>query len=734
MMKSLWSGVGGLQAHQIAMDVEGNNIANVNTTGFKYSRTNFSDLLSQTSKIATAPQGELGGKNGVQVGLGVTVATVSHIFSQGSIQNTDKNTDMAIQGDGFFIVSPDGGTTFKYTRSGDFKFDAFGNFTDSNGYIVQGWTRNDETKKIDNTQPVKNIQIDPGLTTPASPTTLINLKANLSAASTVSTTLPTNALDSDSSTSASTIYADKYSLSITSTNQKPEDLGSLFNAQGKAFNLQEGQGIWVSTTPSLATSSSTSSTVALSVSDITIDLTLNGTSIKDTLPAETSSAAIMAANYVDLINRYTDKTGVKASVVSNSDGTGYYITYRNENDLDGDNKKNIELTFSATNTPPAWLGDVDVITNPNSRTAFKYEYATNAEPYKDIAAIYRLNKNPNVFHTTEDLRKLIQWQLGDSASSVSSVGVKVSVNSNGEFQIDNSLGSNTLNLSITSIHGTATSSVAPNTLFANTMAALGGTMTAGAVSTKQSLAINAAVHGSGIDVFDSLGSKHTISFSFRKVSSNTWEWTATAALPADIGGDPYNKNVFKGEGGKPNTITFNEDGSVSNYSPKKLNVTFNNGSSGNQNIDLSWGTSGLFDGLSSYDAASATSLIAQDGYTGGDLQDIRIDQNGVLVGSFTNGISYGLAQVSLAKFSNNEGLMSEGGNIYAMSSNSGAPTVGTASTGGRGSITSSALETSNVDLSRSLTELIVIQRGYQANSKTITTSDQMLQTLLQLKQ
>lgn len=178
-MRSLWAGVTGLQAHQIAMDVEGNNIANVNTAGFKYSRANFSDLLSQTSKIATAPQGELGGKNPMQIGLGTQVSSVTKIFKQGSIQTTDKNTDLAIQGDGFFVVSPDGGKTYKFARNGDFVFDADGNFVDSNGYIVQGWARDDETGEIDATAPIGNVTVAPGLTTPANDTSYITLKANL---------------------------------------------------------------------------------------------------------------------------------------------------------------------------------------------------------------------------------------------------------------------------------------------------------------------------------------------------------------------------------------------------------------------------------------------------------------------------------------------------------------------------------------------------------------------------
>jgi len=179
MLKSLFSGISGLQSHQVAMDIESNNIANVNTVGYKYSRANFSDLLAQTKSMSTAPSGDLGGKNAVQVGLGSSVTSTTRLFSQGSIQNTDKNTDIAIQGDGFFIASGDGGSTYKYTRAGDFKFDAGGNFVDNNGYIVQGWSLDSETGKVDSTTPITGIQIPPGLTTPASPTSTVVVKSNL---------------------------------------------------------------------------------------------------------------------------------------------------------------------------------------------------------------------------------------------------------------------------------------------------------------------------------------------------------------------------------------------------------------------------------------------------------------------------------------------------------------------------------------------------------------------------
>jgi flagellar hook protein FlgE len=160
----------------------------------------------------------------------------------------------------------------------------------------------------------------------------------------------------------------------------------------------------------------------------------------------------------------------------------------------------------------------------------------------------------------------------------------------------------------------------------------------------------------------------------------------------------------------------------------------NNGSDSGQAIQLEFGNLNGFSGLTSFDSPSSTSGQTQDGYPGGDLQDLVVDQSGTIIGVFTNGRSYSLAQVAISKFVNNGGLMHDGGSLFSATANSGDPIIGTPGTGGRGSIQPSSLEMSNVDLSRSLTELIIIQRGYEANSKTIKTSDQMLQTVLGLKQ
>ncbi len=698
-MRSLWSGVSGLQAHQVAMDVEGNNIANVNTVGFKYSRTNFADMLSQTSKIATAPQDPLGGRNSLQVGLGSSVGSVTHIFSQGSRQTTDKPTDVAIEGDGFFIVSPDNGISYKYTRAGDFYFDAYGNFVDSNGLIVQGWIK-DANDKIDSTLPIKSIQIDPGMTIPAKATKNVTLRANLVSGSVTNEMGSIYALDSDSATVANPTMPNGVLINGVK-NQKPEDFGVLFNASGKAYNLQNGQGIWIS----FENSSLDSTSIGAVQGGIrTANITLNGITIAGSISTDsTSTAAANASALASLINTYTSQTGVTASA------SGAGITLTNINQMDGDSKKNIHFVVNG--------GDNTGLNSGASITAYKYQYTTGtANPAPDSTSVGQ-TKN---FHTTEDLRRYMQWQ-----AKASSGGALVSVNSDGKYVLANQIGK-TLQVSVTSIDGNG--SINPSPLFTQTFDALEGSLPPGS-ATKASQAINAATHASSIDVFDSLGSKHTITYSFRKESQTTWSWSATVPSPADIGGIAPNQNIYQG-----GTVVFNSDGSLSSVNPQSLSVTWNNGSTPNQQLNLAFGTPGQFDGLTSFDQKSATSLISQDGYTGGDLNGIRIDQNGVLIGSFTNGRSLGLAQIAMAKFANNEGLMADGGNLFIASANSGDPTVGAPASGGRGAVFSSALEMSNVDLSKSLTELIVIQRGYQANSKTITTSDQMLQILLGLKQ
>ncbi|ECL0351109.1 flagellar hook protein FlgE [Campylobacter jejuni] len=856
MMRSLWSGVSGLQAHQVAMDVEGNNISNVNTTGFKYSRADFGTMFSQTVKIATAPTDGRGGSNPLQIGLGVSVSSTTRIHSQGSVQTTDKNTDVAINGDGFFMVSDDGGLTNYLTRSGDFKLDAYGNFVNNAGFVVQGWNINWDTQSIDSSRTPQNIFIDPGMHIPAAKSTEVAIKANLNSGLNIGTaSRPLYSLDSvhgfnqktgetkdENDTGTTQFYTtSKNAVEVT---EKGVDAGSLFNANGQGLNLRDGQGIWVS----YADAKYSTNQLGFNAFDpnlhqnqtaafwgngnqkTRLDIVINGVVIQN----DTIGSIDEAIAYINTFTAPTDArqgTGVRA--VKNADGSG--IDFVNDN-ADGttDNMKNINLVVNANNTAgEAWTATWNAATNTFNQytqiqqnnaslwtatggqagtqnnltggrsaqiiTAHKYIYSsspqtlppmynpdggfnyipgTNAQPpawngtdaatigsqnyYNAVMNGSLLNTNIRTFHTTEDLRELLQRDArygvdydgsGKFAAADVNENVKVVVNSSGAFSLTNvnktsnsptltapggqgplNFGPHNMNFNITA-YTDERGTVSTNDAFTKIFKGLDGSFPAGN-QVKQSELLKLSAFSAGLEIYDSLGSKHTLEVQFVKQSTtqdggNEWQMIIRVPEPAEINttGEGPN-NIIVG------TARFNNDGSLSNYNPRTINFSPNNGAAPNQQIKLSFGTSGSNDGLVSSNSASTLTGQATDGYTSGNLKPdaIRVDDKGNILGEFTNGKTFAVAKIAMASVANNSGLEEIGGNLFKVTANSGAIVVGEAGTGGRGEMKTSALEMLNVDLSRSLTELIIIQRGYQANSKTISTSDQMLQTLIQLKQ
>ncbi|EQA6073407.1 flagellar hook protein FlgE [Campylobacter coli] len=851
MMRSLWSGVSGLQAHQVAMDVEGNNISNVNTTGFKYSRADFGTMFSQTVKIATAPTDGRGGSNPLQIGLGVSVSSTTRIHSQGSVQTTDKNTDVAINGDGFFMVSDDGGLTRYLTRSGDFKLDAYGNFVNNAGFVVQGWNINWDDQTIDSSRTPQNIFIDPGMHIPAAKSTEVAIKANLNSGLNIGTSSRNlYALDSvhgwntktqrakdENDTGTTQFYTtSKNAVEVT---EKGVDAGSLFNAKGQGLNLRDGQGIWVSYADAKFTTDKAAgtnvfdpnSTVAQQANVIfwgnkdiavNLDITLNGVKIQNA-NIRSLDEAIAYINTFTAPTDTRDGTGVKA--VKKADGSG--IEFVNDN-ADGttDNMKNIDLTVNSGNSAgeistiaynaatgafspqgnlttaqnnTSWITGTAQAGQPQNVkvvTAHKYIYSSNPvtippmynpdggpnfvpngnnRPTDPASANYwdaiqgsLKNTDARVFRTTEDLRELLQRDARygvdyngsgriDNANPVFDANdinqaVKVVVTENGNFAISNANETSTIPANAGAGAGAATTNpknmsfnitaysnkqgtVSTNDAFTKIFKAFDGVLTVGG-QIKESEQLKLSAFSAGLEIYDSLGSKHTLEVQFVKQSTtqdggNEWQMIIRVPEPAEINttGEGPN-NIIVG------TARFNNDGSLSNYNPRTINFSPNNGAAPNQQIKLSFGTSGSNDGLVSSNSASTLTGQATDGYTSGNLKPdaIRVDDKGNILGEFTNGKTFAVAKIAMASVANNSGLEEIGGNLFKVTANSGNIVVGEAGTGGRGEMKTAALEMSNVDLSRSLTELIIIQRGYQANSKTISTSDQMLQTLIQLKQ
>jgi flagellar hook protein FlgE len=466
MLRSLYTGVSGLLNHQVRMDVLAHNISNVNTAGYKKERVVFQDMLSQMMSGAARPNEVRGGINPKQVGLGVNVAAIDKIMTQGAMQTTGKNTDVAVQGEGFFIEK-NGDRTF-YSRAGNFNVDADGILVNpATGMKIQGWeavVQPDGSNLINPSGPISDIHIPIGGKTPARETQSVQFASNLN-----------------------------------------------------------------------------------SITPLAVD--------------------------------------------------------------------------------------------PN---------------------------NP----TDEERSKQM-------------------------------------------------------------------------------------IHQTAINVYDSQGGVHKLNVEFNRISKNQWRAVVNVdgALPGstrvDVGNPtPDSNNVFLLNFDNNGTLVSAQDSAgqnpdTINQGMLSANLSFNvdNGAldaQGNplgqqQTVRLDLGTVGQVDGITQFESNTTTKAYKQDGVPMGYLESFQIDPSGTILGVYTNGDRKELAQVALATFVNPQGLEKAGNTNFLQSSNSGLANIGTAGSAGKGEMVAGALEMSNVNLSEEFTDLIVTQRGFQANSRSITTSDTLLEEILRLK-
>jgi flagellar hook protein FlgE len=460
MMRSLYAGVSGLQNHQIRMDVIGNNISNVNTTGFKKGRVNFQDMLSQTMAGAARPTDEVGGVNPKQVGLGMTIAAIDTIHTQGSLKTTGVMTDLAIQGEGFFIERS--GNKEFYTRAGAFGLDENGTLVNpANGLRVQGW----------NAETVDGV-------------TFINTAADVG-----DLLIPVGGKDAAAMTSE-------------------------------------------------------------------VELACNLDKRTPLIPAGAGEADTRAGTWS------IDKT--------------IYDTFGNTHVM----RVNFTRVAGAQNQ---WQGEV--IVDPESET-----------PTNTLVDLGAENNATNTF--------IVEFSnLGTLQAATDAQGDRIE---EGRLQIN-----------------------------------------------------------VGFDVLEA----------------------------APEAGAQVRQNL---------NLTLGEVGSVVNT-------------------------------MTQFAEKSSTKAFRQNGYPMGYLENFKIDQSGIITGVYSNGTNRVLGQVGLASFTNPGGLEKAGENTYVVTNNSGDARIGESGVAGKGKIIAGALEMSNVDLAEQFTDMIVTQRGFQANSKSITTSDQMLQELLTLK-
>lgn len=555
MSFALSAGVTGLQAHQKMLDVAGNNLANVNTTAYKSSRVIFSELLSETVKKASQPTGQVGGTNPQQMGSGVGVAGISPDMTQGNIDDTGNPLDMAIDGEGYFVVSD--GQQNMYTRAGAFAVDANSNLVDpSTGYLVQriGSTgENDGFQESGN----NNIKVPYDTSMPAKATSTIDVSGNLSA-------------DATSQVAENQVITSDMAYTVND--------GDVAETGTAIANLDQFSG-------------------SLTSGQITISgLDHNGDALTGDLNFAVDGTTTMG-DFIDHLNN---------NVLDNATASLINGQIRVTDDSSGYSKLDMKLEYSDTN------GDSTSLEMPGY-----FEY--------------------------------------------SSVG-----------------GEEVKNVNIT--------------------------------------------------VYDSQGGKHVLSGAFVKTNQeNKWDMVLSS-ITGDVDGLSFENRRIE-------NITFNsKNGSfegISGEDNPQFQVTFGYDNTP-QEINVNMGTPGQFDGLTQFAGDSTAVAREQNGYEAGRLSTVSVNNEGILIGSFSNGIKKNIAKMQIALFQNSSGLESVGDGYYIPSANSGEAIATQAMSGGAGTIHGSALEKSNADVASEFVNLIEAQNGFQANSRTIQVANKVLSELTNL--
>jgi len=570
MSFALSAGVTGLQAHQKMLDIAGNNLANVNTTAFKSSRITFSELLSETIKKASQPTSTVGGTNPQQMGSGVGIAGISPNMIQGNIVNTSNPLDLAIEGEGYFVISD--GSQNIYSRAGAFAVDANSNLIDpSTGYIVQ---RIGSVGEADGFQTPGNsdINVPYDVAMAANATSSVTVAGNLSSDGTLEDTTKPNVLKSD----------------ITFT-------------------------------------------------------TSNGTTAT-------------GSTELDDLDQFAANGGTPTGVISvsgyNHDGTA--LT---------DGAGDLDLTITAATDLDALVAHINTVLSDPAND--------NADSSVDVASL----SNGRIVIT-------------DGASGYSKADIKLTYTPAGNETL--------------------------------TMPGYFEVSTVGGEEVKN---VN-------ITVYDSQGGAHVLSGAFVRTSAdNTWDMVLTS-ITGDINEITFDNRRIEG-------IEFEANGSYSGLNTTtgdtaQFVMTFAHDTSNPQTVAIDLGTTGQLNGLTQFSGSSTAVAREQDGYEAGSLSTVSVNNEGIFIGAFSNGIKKNIATVQVALFQNTSGLESIGSGYFVPSANSGEAVATQALTGGAGSIHGGSLEKSNADVATEFVNMIQAQNGFQANARTIRIANDILRELTNL--
>ena len=579
---ALFTGLSGLISNSRRLDVIGNNISNVNTTAFKSNRMQFTPTFSRNFTLGTAPGANSGGTNPGQVGLGVTVADTQRNFNNGAIGATGVATDVAIEGDGFFIVDVAG--TRHFTRAGNFVRNPQNELVTQSGARVMGFGVDEQFNVIEGD--LVPLSVPVGTLTLAEASRNVIFNGNLNASGSVGTT------------------------------------GSVHT--GRAWFTDAAM----------------------------------------TIPADAN-------------------TDLTTTNVYMSDGAGGSV-----------------LAFDAS-------------TNPKTITVSGVEKGGKDLGSKTFAfsatAVAGADGNGT---TLGDFTNFLEDVLGldnSAVGSASNLGGNVAINASGQLVITGNEGT-------VQDLGLETADFVVNTPGAGSGQPL--------VLQKSGSANGESVRTSFV-VYDSLGTPLTIDLTFTLQQTSASGGTTWQFVAESNDNDAVSRLIGLGE------VTFDATGRFTNATTQSFSIVRTNGAVSplTVNMDFNSGT----DSVSSLtDSASNLAAVFQDGSPIGTLSNFSIGEDGRISGSFTNGLTRTIGQVALAKFSNPEGLIDAGDNLFRTGPNSGTPLVAKPRDFGTGRLVGGALELSNVDLSQEFINMILASTGYSAASRVITTTDELINQLLVL--
>lgn len=694
MMRSLFAGVSGLKSHQTRMDVIGNNIANVNTTGYKSKTLNFSDMLYQTTQAASGPNANAGtgGINPRQIGLGVKTAAINtSITTEGASQSTGNPFDLKLKGEAFFVVSD--GTNTYYTRDGSFDVDKNGNLCmASTGYIVQGWKADEEGNIIKGSIGDLNIMS----------------KGTYTAAATTKATI-SGIIDSNDST-------------LDTENGRILNL-SVYDQAGYDYSLKFG--ILPVREPVTAERQIDNFEKEYTMPANIYQVDMSKLTYNYTLPGSTESKELKSTQMPEVLIEKLEKAiwgTVNGTTMTPSPG-GITNNYDTAN-FGKAQKEAVEVNLNAF-----------IESDPDLKAAIIAG--------SDLRSMtLKVDFSGGIGYTTTDITK-IEYPLKniDTISVPDDVAEKL-------YTITGAVTGGTGVKPCALVTGLATVTSVQQTYVDDN----GNTVTdykfmkkgTGTAATEEIAGITKEMASNVVKLLGfaagNAGKTNQYKSSEQKTDTITKPGQFTISLIGMSGPDGKDISIdtLKDNGTTSWDLVYNEKDRKFSYVGSEGNDTFTvnlsgvsvNGVTGalsDVTIDISDTTNQDNEGKSTVEG------LKDDGMKQGNLQGVSIGTSGIVTAKYTNGMTMTLGQICVGTFANSMGLENVGDSLYTSSANSGECRYEDIEAAGIGNMTSGVLEMSNVDLSQEFTDMITTQRGFQANSRIITTSDTLLEELVNLK-